>query len=88
MSLPCVTVLTPSCGRGRPPSKSGLKPLPSPPGQDSTAAIEVQGDGEGGRIKESLNAPQRLHPLKDNLKVIEEAGINCRTMPVVSLGRC
>lgn len=39
-------------------------------------------------IKESLNAPQRLHPLKDNLKVIEQAGINCRTMPVVSLGRC
>lgn len=39
-------------------------------------------------IKESLNAPQRVHPLKDNLKVIEEAGINCRTMLVVSLGRC
>ena len=37
------------------------------------------------QIKESLNAPQRLHPLKDNLKVIEQAGINCRTMLVVSL---
>lgn len=49
-------------------------------------AIEVWGDG--GEIKESLNAPQRLHPLKDNLKVIEQAGINCRTMAVVSLGRC
>lgn len=59
------------------------KPPPSPPGQDSTDAIEVWGDG--GEIKESLNAPQRLHPLKDNLKVIEQAGINCRTMPVVSL---
>ncbi|KAJ4933901.1 hypothetical protein JOQ06_006710 [Pogonophryne albipinna] len=34
-------VLTLSCGRGRPPSKSGPKPLPSPPGQDSMAAIEV-----------------------------------------------
>lgn len=43
---------------------------------------------EMGEIKESLNAPQRLHPLKDNLKVIEQAGINCRTMLVVSLGRC
>jgi len=42
----------------------------------------------GVGIKERLNAPQRLHPLKDNLKVIEQAGINCRTMPVVSLGRC
>jgi len=41
-----------------------------------------------GEIKESLNAPQRLHPLKDNLKVIEQAGINCRTMQIVSLGRC
>ncbi|XP_024149371.1 ankyrin repeat domain-containing protein SOWAHA isoform X3 [Oryzias melastigma] len=34
----------------------------------------------GAEIKESLNAPQRLHPLKDNLKVIERPGINCRTM--------
>lgn len=87
MSLPCVTVLTLSCDRGGPPSKSGPKPLPSPPGQDSTAAIEVCVE-EGGRIKESLNSPQRLHLLKDNLKVIEQAGINCRTMQVVSLGRC
>lgn len=86
MSLPCVTVLTLSCSRAGPPSKSGPKPPPSPPGQDSTDAIEVWGDG--GEIKESLNAPQRLHPLKDNLKVIEQAGINCRTMLVVSLGRC
>lgn len=48
---------------------------------------EMGGGGAGG-IKESLIAPQRLHPLKDNLKVIEQAGINCRTMLVVSLGRC
>ncbi|KAF1390036.1 hypothetical protein PFLUV_G00053900 [Perca fluviatilis] len=37
----------------RPPSKSSPKPLPSPPGQDSTAAIEVYGDA-----REVLNPPQ------------------------------
>ncbi|CAG03858.1 unnamed protein product [Tetraodon nigroviridis] len=53
-------------GRAGPPSKSRPKPPLSPPGQDSPDAIEVWGDG--GEIKESPNAPQRLYPLKDNLK--------------------
>lgn len=59
-------------------------------GQDNSAAIEVLGrwGGDGGQIKGSLNASQRLCPFKDNLKVIEQAGINCRTMLHVSLGRC
>lgn len=58
------------------------------PHPDKITRLPLKCREMGGEIKESLNAPQRLHPLKDNLKVIEQAGINCRTMLVVSLGRC